>query len=1678
MKYIFKKALSALITLCLVFTLLPAAVFAAAGESTHVTDEDGLRNAISAAETGDTISIDDNITLVSNLNIDKNVVLTATSGYSLNAGINTIVIQSGNEVTFNGNLRVRGNGTSSLVEVAGVFTLTEEASVGQTGNGFAILNSGTLTIEQNANVEGIFVAISNTVEGELTVTDGTIQALGTSAQAAIRNYGTLTVEGGNIGNTTDDDYGIHHPAGGTASISGGTICGKSIAILVNATGTLDISGGTFTSGEDTAEVLHCKGTATLTGGTFTSGRIATNGSGTVNIYLPGSSGITLPAAGVFYNDAGWPKSFLTALPTIPTNVTVEQQSAVSLTGANPGVAYAVVGSDTSTELGASMSGDTTVNMTPTAAGTYNLVLTAAGTGAAAGQSIKLTIPVTVIAAPANVCKIGTKEYASLDAAIDDVPAGGAQHTIILLQNITHTSPVVIDRKKIYFDLNGFDLTIDARATNYSTALKAINVSDVIFNNDGKMNISGSRYGVYAYGYSHIALAGDVAATGGIHPDSGAYPGTGVYVSDNSTVTIDGSVTGDPLAEVNGMPKGPEDGINDPNKPGYIKYTNNSNSAVWVKTSSASVWPAGSRLTASGTTDTGTVLTWTAATGARQYYVIKGNTNLGTMSADTLTCAVTGLLPDTEYTFQVQAAYLDVATNTGKWTTDGPSVTVRTARTPPVNLDLSWSPAEGDIAGNISQVTAGADGRLAAINGSGKLIVSADGGQHWSVKPTGDFVPKALAYAGSGFIAAGNGIMTSSDGVNWTNATVTGITDWSGRTINVLTAANTTKGWVVVAGGNNGLILIAVPNGSGIFSDWFKIYGGGGNEVAFGPFSYVPEHSAGGKNITERFVGFGSGSIYHVSSSMNAPPPYFMSISPDSDPITISRFTKVWYENIVGAIPPGKFFATMPVGHTTVDLYASDDGVTWTKIDSYNTDALNSYASNDTGISVKVGNSGTILTSVGGGSWNKQNPGIAYDINDVIFADGMFVAVGNHGTILTSADGETWHSCTAGTTKDLFDINYADGAFLVGGSGVILRSGDEAPATCLVTVQGGTGSGSYTPGATVIITANTPASGQRFKEWSITPSVTFVEGTDATSSTAKFTMPAQPVLATAVYGALPANNYFITVQTGGNGTASANINSAAQGTEITLTATPQSGYQFKEWQVVSGGMSIANNKFIMPAANVTVRAIFEPILTATYAVTVSGSYAGTTGSGSYAQDDSVTIHAGSRSNYSFTGWTSPDEVTFANAGSATTTFTMPAKSVSVTANWSYNGGGSGSGSDSGGGPSTPSTPAYKANVKAGDTAETTIPVVANKDAGTASVEAGSKSLTQGGIVIKMPSIPNVGAYSVGIPIPDLSTTVVQGTLTLNTDTGSVTVPSNMLTGVAGISGSKAQITISQGNRNNLPADVKAAIGDRPLVQLTLAIDGKQAGWSNPAAHVAVSIPYAPTAAELASPESIVIWYIDGSGNAVLIPNGHYDKTTGTVTFTTTHFSNYAVGYSRVIFADVSSSDWFSKAVDFIAARKITTGTGNGNYGPNAKLTRGEFIVMLLRTFDIAPDTNRPDNFTDAGNTYYTGYLAAAKKLGISGGVGNNMFAPGKQITRQEMFTLLYNVLKVIGQLPQGDSGKTLDQFTDAGQIDSWAKEAVTLLVKTGTISGFSGKLTPAGTTTRAEMAQVLYNLLGK
>jgi hypothetical protein len=314
----------------------------------------------------------------------------------------------------------------------------------------------------------------------------------------------------------------------------------------------------------------------------------------------------------------------------------------------------------------------------------------------------------------------------------------------------------------------------------------------------------------------------------------------------------------------------------------------------------------------------------------------------------------------------------------------------------------------------------------------------------------------------------------------------------------------------------------------------------------------------------------------------------------------------------------------------------------------------------------------------------------------------------------------------------------------------------------------------------------------------------------------------------------------------------------------------------------------------------------------------------------------------------------------------------------------------------------------------------------------------------------------------------------GSLAISSAVSEMTFDKKTLEKIANQTSGDVSFEVSRVDNGSLSEEAREIVGDRPVYDFSVASGDKKITEFD--GTVTVSIPYTPAAGE--NPNAIVAYYINADGKPEIIQNCRYDAETGALLFTTTHFSVYAVGYQKVAFDDVKASAWYADAVTFLAARNITGGITETTFGPNETLTRGQFITLLMRAYNLQPDDNSNDNFSDAGDTYYTEYLAAAKRLGISGGVGDNKFAPEQAVTRQQMFTLLYNALKVIDQLPEGDSKKTLTDFTDSGSIDSYAKNAMTYFVKSGAVSGTNGKLLPEETTTRGEMAQVLYNLLRK
>lgn len=180
----------------------------------------------------------------------------------------------------------------------------------------------------------------------------------------------------------------------------------------------------------------------------------------------------------------------------------------------------------------------------------------------------------------------------------------------------------------------------------------------------------------------------------------------------------------------------------------------------------------------------------------------------------------------------------------------------------------------------------------------------------------------------------------------------------------------------------------------------------------------------------------------------------------------------------------------------------------------------------------------------------------------------------------------------------------------------------------LTVTGGTGGGVFIQGASVTITANTPATGKKFSGWTIDG----ITGLDTTQTSITFNMPAGNVTATANYEDI---EYTITVNGG-----TADKSKAKCGESVTITANaPATGKEFDKWVVT--GITLSDEDlakstvtFEMPASNVTMEAHFRAV---DDKPSVEIKVTGGTGGGTYKEGESVTVTAEDIEGKVFKGW---------------------------------------------------------------------------------------------------------------------------------------------------------------------------------------------------------------------------------------------------------------------------------------------------------------------------------------------------------------------------------------------------------------------------------------------------------
>ena len=447
-------------------------------------------------------------------------------------------------------------------------------------------------------------------------------------------------------------------------------------------------------------------------------------------------------------------------------------------------------------------------------------------------------------------------------------------------------------------------------------------------------------------------------------------------------------------------------------------------------------------------------------------------------------------------------------------------------------------------------------------------------------------------------------------------------------------------------------------------------------------------------------------------------------------------------------------------------------------------------------------------------------------------------------------------------------------------------------------------------------------------------------------------------------------------------------------------------------------------------------------------------------------------------------TLPDGVVNTNSVSLTI-------SISVSVNKaSSSGGGSGSGGSSGRG--NTSTAANNSSITVttdagtNTAAQTVSAATGSNGVATASVtkdqivdmmkaasEKAQEQKTRTALEIKIDS--GSAATGVSLTIPQAAVSSLKNgvnSLTISSPVVTVTFDEKALAEIGKNTNGDITVKAVKPEDTALSDEDKAVIGTRPVYDLKVA-SGSTTISSFGGGTATVSVPYTPAAGEDTS--KIVVYYISGSGELIIVPDCVYDNSTGTVTFKTTHFSSYAVGYNDISFTDVSG--WCETYVNYLAARGIITGTGNGKFGPDANITRAQFVTILanLSGNDLSSYTSSTFRDVSTGNWYFEA-VQWANKNGIASGY-DSAFKPNANITREQMAVMLFNYAKYAGIDVSNVEGMSVREFSDYGSISNYAMTPVQWAINDSIVSGNAdGSFAPKAKATRAQAAKMITILL--
>ena len=549
-----------------------------------------------------------------------------------------------------------------------------------------------------------------------------------------------------------------------------------------------------------------------------------------------------------------------------------------------------------------------------------------------------------------------------------------------------------------------------------------------------------------------------------------------------------------------------------------------------------------------------------------------------------------------------------------------------------------------------------------------------------------------------------------------------------------------------------------------------------------------------------------------------------------------------------------------------------------------------------------------------------------------------------------------------------------------------------------------------------------------------------------------------------------SEFYVTMVIDGCGNAVARPNPAKEREKIQLTAKPDKGHHFKEWQATSGTsgkIMITNDKFTMPAENVTVKAIFEAD---TYTVGLNAN-GGTIASGkdvtSYTYGTGAALPTADDMTYTghtFKGWYDNEGLTGdpVTAISDTETgnkaywakweihqYTITVKpengKADITITQDY------------GTPITAPTLTREGYQFNGwdKTFPTTMP-------------AGDMTITAQWTLNRYTISYNLN-NGTATGNPD-SYTVESDAITLNTPTR----PGYTFTGWSG--------TGLDGENNMTVTIPTGSTGERSYTAHWRYNGGGSGGSSSypitiPGKTENGTVTVSPLSAEKG--DTVTITAKPDSGYqlddlTVTDKNGKElkltDKGNGKYTFTMPA-SKVEVNATFVKeveispFSDVSTSAYYYEAVKWAQEKGITGGIGNGLFGPNQPCTRAQIVTFLWRAAG-SPEPKTMSSFADVSmDAYYAKAVAWAVENGITTGTGDGKFSPDATCTRAQSVTFLF---RAIGKLVDSKA-----EFSDV-LTDSYYANAVAWAVESGVTNGIGdGLFGPDNSCTRAQIVTFLF-----